>query len=287
MLKRLAVLAVVAFGLAYGAWSQVPGDGGQQQENTQEQQKTADPSKPVVAIEAQSGTHKQEQGSEKPSQYPWRELYAPANVPNWVLAFLAGVAGWLALRTLGAIQLQADLMKDQSDLMVGKERAKLRIELDEFRPTKDEHDTYNVAGSVSIYGSTEAFIGKTEIYASIGAGGILNPLPEWLWGMHLPPVIRSGSEPIPFSVMVMAEDGPAGDEELLPVREAKEFIYCMAKIEFFDAFGKKWVYRLRKRFGFFWSEVQSPGIIGKWDDSGPTTDNGEDRAEVDQPLNLN
>jgi hypothetical protein len=94
-----------------------------------------------------------------------------------VLAFLAGVAGWLALRTLGAIQLQADLMKDQSDLMVEKERAKLRIELDEFR--------------------------------------------------------------------------------------------------------------LRKRFGFFWSEVQSPGIIGKWDDSGPTTDNGEDRAEVDQPPNPN
>ena len=176
MLKSLAIVGLLLGGF-YGAWSQVPGDGGQQQENTQEQQKTADPSKPVVAIEAQSGTHKQEQGSEKPSQYPWRELYAPANVPNWVLAFLAGVAGWLALRTLGAIQLQADLMKDQSDLMVEKERAKLRIELDEFR--------------------------------------------------------------------------------------------------------------LRKRFGFFWSEVQSPGIIGKWDDSGPTTDNGEDRAEVDQPPNPN
>jgi hypothetical protein len=28
------------------------------------------------------------------SQYPWHELIAPANIPNWVLAFFAGVAGW-------------------------------------------------------------------------------------------------------------------------------------------------------------------------------------------------
>ena len=43
------------------------------------------------------------------SQYPWRELYAPTNIPNWVLAFFAGVAGWLAYRTLRAIKRQADI----------------------------------------------------------------------------------------------------------------------------------------------------------------------------------
>lgn len=172
---------------------------------------------------------------------------------------------------------QAKLMKEQSELMVEKERAKLRIELDEFRPIKDEHEIYWVKGYVSIYGSTEAFVERTEIYASIGATGIFNPLPEWSWGMHLPSVIRSGSEPSPFTVMVMAEDGPATTKELLPVREAKEFIYCMAKIEFADTYGHKWIFRLRRRFGFIWSEVQSPGIGGNWENSGPVTDNGEYR----------
>ncbi len=169
------------------------------------------------------------------------------------------------------------VMKEQSDLMVEKERAKLRIELDEFRPIKDEYELYWVKGYVSIYGSTEAFIERTEIYASIGAAGIFNPLPEWLWGMHLPSVIRSGVPPIPFSVMVMAVNGPATEEDLLPVREAKEFIYCMAKIEFADTYGHKWIFRLRRRFGFMWSQG-----IGKWEDSGPEPDNGEYCNEAEQ-----
>lgn len=177
--------------------------------------------------------------------------------------------------SVGAIKRQTDLMKEQSDFMVEKERAKLRIELGEFQPVKDEHETYWVKGHVSIYGSTEAFIERTEIYASIGAGGIFNPLPEWMWGMRLPTVIRSNAEPIPFSVMVMAADGPTTDDEILPVREAKEFVYVMAKVEFADAFGRKWVLRLRRRFRFIWSDIESPGIGGSWEDSGPASDNGE------------
>lgn len=168
-------------------------------------------------------------------------------------------------------------MKEQSELMVEKERAKLRIELDEFLPIKDEHEIYWVKGHVSIYGSTEAFIERTEIYASIGPAGIFNPLPEWLWGLHLPSVIRNESEPTSFAVMVMAEDGPATASQLLPVREAKEFIYCMAKIEFADTYGRKWVFRLRRRFGFIWPQVQSTDIGGRWEDSGPETNNGEYR----------
>jgi hypothetical protein len=285
VLKRLAILGLLCLGLIGGSWSQVPGDGSQQQQNAQEQQKTSDPSKPVVAIEAQSGTHKQEKGSEKPPQYPWRELYAPANVPSWVLAFLAGVAGWLAYKTLRTINRQADLMKGQSDLTIEKERVKLRIQLNNFELVQDEYGVYNVSGSVLIYGNSEAFIEKTEVYASIGAAGVFNPLPEWLWGLHLDPVIRSNTAPIPFTVMVMGEDGPADEEQILPVRKATEFIYCMAKIEFADTYGHKWVLRLRRRFRFIWSQIESPGIGGGWEDSGPRTGNGEFRndAEASKP----
>jgi hypothetical protein len=48
--------------------------------------------------------------------YQWRELYAPASVPNWVLAALAGWAGFMALGTLRAINKQAGLMENQGDL---------------------------------------------------------------------------------------------------------------------------------------------------------------------------
>lgn len=81
MLKRLAILGLLVFWVC-GARSQVPGNGSGQQDKAQDKQGTANPSKPVVAIESPAGAKKQDQASEKPAKYPRKELLAPANVPN-------------------------------------------------------------------------------------------------------------------------------------------------------------------------------------------------------------
>jgi len=111
MLKRLVIFVLLSVGLAFGTWSQVPRDGSQQEKHTKKQEGNVESVQPsTIAIQAQKGTSKQEQNSEqKPSLYPWRELIAPANIPNWVLALLAGVTGWLAFKTLRAIKRQADI----------------------------------------------------------------------------------------------------------------------------------------------------------------------------------
>jgi hypothetical protein len=98
-----------------GAWSQVPRDGSKQHENAQGQQKPADPSKPVVAIESPAGANNQDHASEKPAKYPWGELLAPANVPNWFLVVVGGVTGWFVYKTLRAIKKQADIMETQAN----------------------------------------------------------------------------------------------------------------------------------------------------------------------------
>jgi hypothetical protein len=117
MLKCLAILGLLVFGLVGGAWSQVPGNGGQQEKDPQKQQdnaKPVQPTPPVIHAENATGNQTQE-SSEKPSQYPLRELYAPANVPNWLLVVVAGVAGWLAFKTLTAIKKQAEIMETQAN----------------------------------------------------------------------------------------------------------------------------------------------------------------------------
>ena len=187
----------------------------------------------------------------------------------------------------GDIKRQADSMKEQSDLMVEKERAKLRIEFDGFQSIKDSHGTYNVVGSVSIYGITEAYIERSQIYASVGVEGVFNPLPEWVWEIQMPKVIRPHSEPIRFASMVIAEDGPASDEEMMPVFRGDESVYCTAIIEFADTFGQRWVLRLRRRFRFLWPQTIDPDAGGKWEDSGPPEDNGEHRVEAEQPSKPN
>jgi len=96
---------------------------------------------------------------------PEKDFYDKA--PVWVnLALVLA-----ALLTLWTIKRQADLMKEQSDLTTEMNRAKLRIELDPFQAVPDQSEIYNIHGRVSIYGNSEAFITRSEIYASIGPGG--------------------------------------------------------------------------------------------------------------------
>ena len=126
MLKTLAILAALALGFAYPAWPQVPRDGGQQDRPAQKEAngpKLAQP--PPLALQVQLTPAKQENDpEEKPSGYQWKELLAPANIPNWVLCFVGGFAGWAAFKTLKAIKRQANTMdKTAADARTSAEAA--------------------------------------------------------------------------------------------------------------------------------------------------------------------
>jgi hypothetical protein len=128
MLKRLAIVGLLMIGLCDGAWSQVPGNGSGQRNKAQGKQETADLSKPVVAIESPASANKQDHASEKPAKYPWGELLAPVNIPNWFLVAVGGVTGWFVYKTLRAIKKQADLMDKQIALQSVAMRQWVNIE---------------------------------------------------------------------------------------------------------------------------------------------------------------
>jgi hypothetical protein len=111
MLKRLAIIGLLVFGLC-GAWSQVPGNGSYQNQRPETSGKKAqaarEPCSCNVQIHETPASEKQE-STPKPSGYPWRELYGPANIPNWFLALVGIGAVIAALRTLWAIRKQADI----------------------------------------------------------------------------------------------------------------------------------------------------------------------------------
>jgi hypothetical protein len=109
MLKRLVMLGLLV--LVNGAWSQIPGNGSGQHDKAQDKQETANPSKPVVVVDSQHGANNQKQAPEKPTKYPWGELLAPANIPNWFLVAVGVVTGWFVYKTLRAIKKQADIME--------------------------------------------------------------------------------------------------------------------------------------------------------------------------------
>lgn len=112
MLRRLTIVCVI-FCFANGAWSQVPGNGGRQDQKPQGGQQ-ASQSKPAIAtVQIQQATDKEKQSANsKPHDYPWRELLAPANAPNAILAIIGFFGIIAALLTLGAIRKQAKAQMD-------------------------------------------------------------------------------------------------------------------------------------------------------------------------------
>jgi hypothetical protein len=121
MLKRLAILGLLV--LVYGACSQVPGNGSQQEKETQKQQQSsAKPNPPTPpAIHPENKGDNQAQGTSKePPSYPWKELLVPANIPNWVLVIVAGLTG-------GVICWQSWELHEQTRHMMTKERARIDV----------------------------------------------------------------------------------------------------------------------------------------------------------------
>jgi hypothetical protein len=121
MLKRLAILGLMV--LVGGAWSQVPRNGSQQDKPTQKETGTANPTQPPpAAVQAQLAPANEKQDpAPEPSSYPWRELYAPANIPSWVLALVGTLAAFAAIKTLRAIEAQVIEMRStgqQTDKLI-------------------------------------------------------------------------------------------------------------------------------------------------------------------------
>jgi hypothetical protein len=318
MLKRLAILGFLV--LVSGAWSQVPGNGGQQEKNAQDQQKTANSSKPVVVVDSQHSANNQEQDSEKPAKYPWGELLAPANVPNWFLVIVGGITGWFVYKTLRAIKKQADIMEAQAKdareagaeatkialataqaaqtsadvamaqirLIKDKERGRLRIEFDQldvsFNP---EPGGYKVTFKVFLDGTTQAYIVETHCIAEIYHPASTNYDIGGVMG--LPQVITPAERVIEGAVSLFTDScscppefSDPNEERVQSVREGKLHVFLKGFIRYADLFGGMWEVRFNQKWQYNHDFATFDGV----DLSGGTWlsigDNGEYPAEAKQ-----
>ena len=57
------------------------------------------------------------------AQYPWKDLLAPANIPNWLLVIVGIVASAAAIKTLQKVKRQADLMNRQNVVAITAAKA--------------------------------------------------------------------------------------------------------------------------------------------------------------------
>jgi hypothetical protein len=267
----LAILTVLAFGLC-GAWSQVPGDGGGQHDKAEDKQETANPPKPVVAVESPASANEQDYASEKSAKYPWKELLAPANIPNWFLVVVGAVTGWLVYKTLRAIKKQADIMetgaKDaresgaeatrialatakaaqksadaanaQIQMMKDKERARISVSVSNEEFEADMFDSITI--KITNDGTTSAFDvrAKGDVY---GQPSENMPSMGNFITLDIPDVVRAASGPIATDVTFTTYVDLRGFEDS-PI---PYYFHLGGFIEYKDVFGEshKTTFRFR------------------------------------------
>jgi len=230
VLKRLAVLGL-AIGLAGSAWCQ----GSRDQPN-----QTAE---------------KQQQPNPKAYHYPWGELLAPANIPNWCLVLVGGLAAGMAYWTLRSIERQTeymsrqgDLMREQLDRMVEKERARLKIGTITLELTSPSSEHWWVSTALEL-----SNVGGSNVHIVDGGVAFLD-MPRGTWPLPEPdPENLSCSNTIepnkePESLALFIESDATLPEFSRKVAESERRIYLYGFVEY-ETLGTKW----HRDFGYVWT----------------------------------
>jgi hypothetical protein len=285
MLRSLLVSIVLLCGPTNLARPQVPRDGGQQHKypkSDKNKTKPADPV-PLISIQIQESPAKEsDQSKSKP--YQWRELYVPANVPNWILAAIAGWAGFMALRTLKAIRRQTDLMKEQSDTARQKERPKLRIELGQVNLNlTDSPDMVIIECTIQNHGGSVAFVSGGGYRCWIGTpseseGPKTNSIP-----VTLPEVLKPGDKPYDPVMFLPDENGIVdwtlwndSDPRVESVRKGDQSIYLTGSVMYANVFNETWALKFRRKYTIFHYGDDFPH--GVWSKYGAETENEEQQV---------
>jgi hypothetical protein len=199
--------------------------------------------------------------------------------PEWWLvigAFLGlGFVAWQALETRRAVESA----NKNVETFISKERARVTINLEDLSLVPDEGEcgAYMVNFTVSIFGTTPAFVTESKCVAYVVPqefiadeeimDAVMHPLPS------LPNVISPGSEPNPqFAIFHFAREG-ATEAIMNEVKVGRHFVGIRGFIKYKDAFDRE----RETNFRYVWKySSHTPGVEwGNWEKCGKEEENKE------------
>jgi hypothetical protein len=196
-------------------------------------------------------------------------------VALWTLCFIRkqviemGLQRGVMQRTLTAIKEQADSLKRQNDMIISKERARLRVDLIDLPKEPDDFPALAIIAVVTISGSTEAAVRKTAFQSTREPTDIEANFPPTMRVMRgVPSVIRALDSPTQVRDFVT----PIGGFD--DIFSGASLVYAKGAIHYTDIFNGKWVYRFYRRYKFLFYE-EGRVLGGGWENYGNETDNGE------------
>jgi hypothetical protein len=200
---------------------------------------------------------------------------------NFLLVIVGGAQAVYVAKTLAAIKEQAKFLKRQNDMIVAKERARLRVDLVQLPKEPEDFPAFIVKALVTISGSTEAAIRKTAFKSMVAGPHQIPRLPTSVQEMRgMPSVIRAADAPIEVRDFAVAIGG------FPKVFTGASTVYAKGAIHYTDVFDGKWVFRFSRRYQYLFFP-DSKIIGGGWEAYGEEGDNGEYPEDAGESQNPN
>lgn len=190
------------------------------------------------------------------------KVLTPANLPNVYLVLVAVGGIIVAVGTLNILKEQTKVTKDNVEIIISKERARISI-----KPRYDDSggsvpELPELTIEITQHGPTKAFNVVGAFQYSIETSRSIVPPMKNLIGMMIPDVIGETPEPITDSMLLYNAGRPNLENEVI---QKKAFLHFFGEIAYTDVFGKSH----RTSFRFIWT-VESVEIDARDDDTPPT-----------------
>lgn len=215
--------------------------------------------------------------------YPWKDFIAPAIIPVWLLVIMAAWAALAALKSMKAIAVQTRELKRQNDMIMSKERARLRVEMLPFDPlvTKGNLHAFEIRAEVSISGPTDAFIDRTEFRAVAGdqpdSVDFNASFPSSM--LNVGKSMKANAKPAQgMTLLRHANAEILGTENISEILAGKRGIHAAGSVTYRDVFDGRWIFRFRYFYKATYLNDGTP-IGGYWTQVGTPEENGEFRLE--------
>jgi hypothetical protein len=176
-------------------------------------------------------------------------------------------------RQTAATETAANAARDNIELFINKERARLTIELGSLSLESEHNEAYLVSFRISIHGATAAFIGDAQCVAGYLPLENINDtdyVPFMYKITQVPDVMSPGSEPIETFAIFHDGDGRVINE----IRLDRFFVFIRGYIKYRDVFDKN----RETAFRYVWkysrlTPVEESNRFGEWEKCGPLSDN--------------
>jgi hypothetical protein len=178
-------------------------------------------------------------------------------------------------RQTAATETAANAARDNIELFINKERARLRVELEDLNLEPELDRVYVVNFRISIHGATAAFVTDTQCvagYLPLEHMNDIEPVPFMHKITKIPDIISPNSEPIETFTIFFDGDAPIINE----ITQDRLFVFLRGFIKYKDVFDKN----RETTFRFVWkySSLTPMGAskrFGDWEKCGAIEDNRE------------